>query len=1111
MGAGGRSVGPGAGPRAAGGRLPDLPEALPLEQAVREGWERHGVRARSLAHRADAAESFVFYEGPPTANGRPALHHVFSRTLKDVICRHRLMSGFRVPRKAGWDTQGLPVEIEVQKALGITTRDEIEGLAADPRASIAEFNRLCRESVFKYLADWKELSLRMAYWLDYEDPYVTYETPYIESCWAILARFHRAGLLVRDFKCLAYCPRCQTGLSNHEVALGYEDVQDPSVFVRFRVRPEDWTRHMQAATDGADPELLRHAEGISLLVWTTTPWTLFSNVAVAIAEDHGYALVRAGEELLIVQEALVERVFGKQAEIVTLIDPLRLQGLPYQRPLDAVPMAEGEHALTARFGDFVSSEDGTGIVHIAPAFGADDFSLRQRDGLPLLRPVDDGGCFTEEAGAPWAGRFVKDTDKDIIRALKEAGLLFRQQTVDHSYPHCWRCRSPLLYMARPSWYLLTTKLRERMVALNRTIDWHPPEIGAGRFGEWLANNVDWAISRERYWGTPLNVWICDACDGEHAPESLAEAGRLAGRPLPDDFDPHRPTIDDVELPCTAEGCTGTMRRTPEVIDCWFDSGAMPFAQAGWPRDTGGALPRDFPSDFISEGLDQTRGWFYTLHVLATFVAGLPEVAEDAAARGGRAGEGLPAYRACLVNNMLLDAQGKKMSKSRGNVVDPGELFDTVGVDAVRWYFLASGQVWTPKRFDAKALAEAARRTFGTLRNCYAFLALYANLDGWGPGDDAPAVPDRPPIDRWLVSRLATLTRDVDAAFTALDLTEATRLLDRFIDTELSNWYVRRNRARFWKSGDDADKRAAFATLAAALERVALLMAPIAPFLSEGLWRSVTGAPEDASVHLADWPVPDADAVDAELERRMGVVLDAVELGRSVRAAHDLRVRQPLSAAKLKAADPADAARLSDPDLARLVAEELNVKVVEVVERADFRTLSAKPDFKRLGPRFGSRMKRVAAAVAALDEPALEAYQQERRISVDVDGEAVELGPQDIALSVQGRAGFAVAADGRLVLALDTRLDDALLAEGRAREIVNRVQNTRKASGLDVSDRVVVHLDGDATLLDAARRHERLILDEVLGLSLRLGGAPEGAQEFDVDGAALHVAVERATG
>jgi isoleucyl-tRNA synthetase len=664
-------------------------------------------------------------------------------------------------------------------------------------------------------------------------------------------------------------------------------------------------------------------------------------------------------------------------------------------------------------------------------------------------------------------------------------------------------------MARPSWYLLTTKLRERMVALNAGIDWHPPEIGAGRFGEWLANNVDWAISRERYWGTPLNVWICDACDEQHAPESLDEVFRLAGRALPADFDPHRPTIDDVTLPCTAAGCRGTMRRTPEVIDCWFDSGAMPFAQAGWPRETGGALPRDFPADFISEGLDQTRGWFYTLHVLGAFVSGLPEHAAEIAARGAREGAALPAYRACLVNNLLLDAQGKKMSKSRGNVADPWELFDTVGVDAVRWYFLASGQVWTPKRFDRKALSEAARRTFGTLRNCYAFLALYANLDGWAPGDAAPEPARRRVLDRWLLSRLATLTRDVDAAYRALDLTEATRLLDRFIDAELSNWYVRRNRARFWKSGDDADKRAAFATLAAALERVALLLAPVAPYLAEGLWRAVTAASDDASVHLADWPVADPAAVDGELEHRMGVVLDAVELGRSVRAAHDLRVRQPLASARLKAVDAADAARLRDPDLARLVAEELNVKSVEVVERADFRTLSGKPDFKRLGPRFGPRMKRVAAAVAALDEAALERFERERRLTLDVDGESVELGPEDVSLSVQGRPGFAVAADGRLVIALDTRLDEELLAEGRAREIVNRVQNTRKASGLDVADRVVVHLDGDAGLLDAARRHERLILDEVLGVRLQLGGAPAGAQDFDVDGAALRVAVELA--
>jgi isoleucyl-tRNA synthetase len=1121
--------------------FPALPPDESLEPEVGRRWTAHDVRQRALRHReptgpggAASRGSFVFYEGPPTANGRPAIHHVFSRTLKDVVCRHRLMAGFRVPRKAGWDTQGLPVEIEVQKRLGIATRDQIEALVKRPdgtpdvRASIAEFNRLCRESVFTYKHDWEALSLRMAYWLDYEHPYVTCEPAYIESAWALLARFHRAGLLKKDFKILPYCPNCQTGLSNHEVAQGYEDVQDPSVFVRFRVDGAQWRAHLDAWPElGADERARRAAaapDGFSLLVWTTTPWTLFSNVAVAAGEGLEYALVEHRGELLMVARSRVEALFGKEArDLQVPVHGMKLHGLSYHRPLGQAAMPEGRSSLTVRRADFVSADDGTGFVHIAPAFGADDFSLRQRDGLPLLKPVDDAGRFTDEIGGDdfgrsLAGRFVKDADKDIIRELKARGLLWKQVTIDHPYPHCWRCRSPLLYMARPSWYLLTTNLRDRMLVLNARIDWHPPEIGAGRFGEWLAGNIDWAISRERYWGTPLNVWTCDACGREHAPESLDELGRLSGRALPAGFDPHRPTIDDVTLPCArvpgppaAPPCAGTLRRTPEVVDCWFDSGAMPFAQAGWPRSSGGALPADFPADYISEGLDQTRGWFYTLHAIATLVTGLPEHAAEVRARGGD-DAGLPAYRSVLVNNLLLDGQGRKMSKSRGNVVDPAGLFETVGVDAVRWFFLASGQVWTPKRFDGKALAESARRVFGTLRNCYAFLALYANLDGWSPGDAAPPLAARASIDRWLVSRLQTLTAAVGAAYDALDLTEVTRLLDAFIDAELSNWYVRRNRARFWKGGDDADKRAAFATLAAALERVALLLAPVAPYLADWLWAATSGAPGDASVHLADWPAADRALVDAELERQMSVVLGAVELGRSVRAAHDLRVRQPLAQARIKAADPDDAARLRRPDLARLVCEELNVRALEVVDRADFRVLTAKPDWKRLGPRLGPKLKAAGAAIAALDETALQAFEASGTLAVQLDGQRVEFDRQDVVLAEKGREGYAVAGDGRLVLALDTRLDDELLGEGRAREIVSRVQATRKSSGLEVADRIVLHLAGHADLLAAARRHEALILAEVLGTALVVHAEPRalpaGAQSFDVDGASLAVAVEK---
>ncbi|MED5329777.1 MAG: isoleucine--tRNA ligase [Planctomycetota bacterium] len=1063
--------------------FPDLPSEDVLEQEVSQEWEKTDLPTRHLSHR-EGAEPFVFYEGPPTANGRPALHHVFSRTLKDTVCRHRVMKGQFVPRRAGWDTQGLPVEIEVQKELGISTREEIEEIG------IEVFNEKCRASVFTYVEEWERLSRRMAYWLDYEKPYVTLEASYIESCWAILQRFHQAGLLEQDFKVLPYCPRCATGLSNHEVAQGYEEIQDPSVWVRFAVDEVSWRDKAPFGEVDVAPS------AVSLLAWTTTPWTLFSNVAIAAHRDLTYVLVRVGEELLVIAQDRLE-VLGEEVDVVAQCEGQALEGLAYVRPLTEVAAEDtGDTAFTVRLADYVSAEEGTGLVHTAPAFGIDDFSLRAKEGLPLLCPVDDQGCFTE-AVEGFAGRFVKEADRDIIRLLKERGSLFRQETVDHSYPHCWRCTSPLIYMARPSWYLRTTTFAEAMLKQNDAIRWVPDEIGKGRFGEWLSHNVDWAISRERYWGTPLNLWICGECESQFAPASFSELFEKAGQPCPDDFDPHRPGVDDITVPCSS--CEGTMVRTPEVVDCWFDSGAMPFAQAGWPESSGGELPSLFPADFICEGLDQTRGWFYTLHAIATFLTG--EVSGEEKRQS--------AYRACLVHNLLLDQDGKKMSKSRGNVLDPWALFDQAGVDALRWFFLNSGQVWLPKRFDESAVSDGARRTFGTLRNCYAFLALYANLDGWEVGDEAPPKEDRPSIDRWLLSRIQTVAQGVDDALEALQLTEASRVLENFIDRELSNWYVRRNRARFWKSGDDSDKRAAFATLTESLEIVSRLLAPMAPFLSDCLWRSVTGAEEGESVHLSDWPIADPAGRDEELEEDMAVVLAAVELGRTVRSTHALKTRQPLSTCLIRASLEADAERLRRPDLARLVCEELNVRKLEVVDRADFRELSAKPDFKVLGPRFGSKMKALSFAVGALDEQRLEEIRETETFTLDVEGETVELSSNDLVFQDKGREGYAVASDGRLVLALDTQLDEGLIQEGHAREIVNRVQNTRKRAGLDVADRVVVHMGGAPALIAAARQHEDLILGEVLGVRLEyMDEGGQGAESFDIDGAALQVSVER---
>jgi isoleucyl-tRNA synthetase len=1071
--------------------MPQFPELLrddQLEPEVLRRWSEHGIPGRCLTHNA-GGKPFVFFEGPPTANGRPGLHHVFSRTIKDTVCRYRLMKGYHVPRRAGWDTQGLPVEIEVQKQLAISTRTELLKLG------IEKFNQLCRASVFKYVGEWEAMSRRMGNWLDYEHPYVTMDPAYIESLWALLSNFHGRGLLQKDYKILPYCPRCSTGLSNHEVAQGYAMVQDPSVYVRFVLDPDSRERLLTAA--GVTPG----DERVSLLVWTTTPWTLFSNVAVAAHPDLAYALVRREGEILVMAAARVKPVLGEGADVLGEVRGSALVGLGYERPLTEMPLPEGARGASVSGAEFVASDDGTGLVHIAPAYGADDFQLRKREGLPLVHAVDDEGRFFASIGPRFAGRWVKEADPDIMKYLKDKGLLFRHETIDHSYPHCWRCDSPLLYMARPSWYLSTTKYKDRMVALNATIDWHPPELGSGRFGAWLANNVDWAISRERYWGTPLNIWVCDTCKTEVSPASFEALAALAPAVDPATLDPHRPMIDEVTFRCAKEGCSGTLRRTPEVIDCWFDSGAMPFAQAGWPKKTGGALPAYFPADFISEGVDQTRGWFYTLHAISTLLT-----AGDPATPGGSA-----AFKTCVVNDLLLDAKGKKMSKSRGNAVDPMEVFATAGADAARWYFLSSGHVWLPKNFDFEALKDAAYRTFGTLKHCYAFLALYANLDGFQPGVGVPAA-DRPAIDRWLLSRLQSVTGAVDRAYERYDLNEVTRVLASFIDEELSNWYVRRNRSRFWKSGDDLDKRAAFATLHAALERMTLLLAPMVPFVSDWLWLALTGKGPGDSVHLAPFPQVDPSLIDADLEADMDVVLDAVKLGRTVRALHSPKVRQPLSKCLIKPVRPADAERLRRPELSQLVASELNVRKVEVVDRTEFRSLSAKPNFKRLGKRLGGLVKKVAGALAALPPETLEKIEAGEAVTLTIDGTEVRLERDDIEIQVRGRDEYAVASDGRLVLALDTTLDPDLLREGIAREVIHRVQNARKTAGLEIQNRIHLHLAGAPDALEAVKYHREMVLNEVLGVGLDLHKAADDGLEWqsaDMNGQAFSIAVVKA--
>jgi isoleucyl-tRNA synthetase len=1044
--------------------FPELPQSVTaLEDEVLERWQKEGTFRQSLEKTA-GGQPFVFFEGPPTANGRPGIHHVLSRTIKDTVARFRTMQGRWVPRMAGWDTHGLPVEIEAEKKLGISGKREIEALG------IARFNEVCRESVLTYTDEWERFSARIGYWLDYSDPYVTYKPEYIESVWWLLKQISERGLFYRGHKILPYCPRCGTGLSSHEVAQGYKDVKDPSLYLTMPVLGDD-----------GEPD------GRELLVWTTTPWTLVSNVALAISADEEYVEVaREGRRYVLVR-ARVPVLFGDDAEVVRSYRADELVGLRYRRPFDWVqptgfPDEQVQNAWRVYTADFVSSGDGTGIVHISPAFGADDYAMGQAVGLPVLRPVDDRGAFFEQLPLV-GGKFVKDADTDLLIDLKQRGLVFKSSREEHSYPHCWRCQSPLLYMARDSWFIRTTAVREQLLANNAQINWFPPEIGAGRFGEWLENNVDWAISRNRYWGTPLPAWVCDREPSHiHFIGSFDELKQKTGRTeLPD---PHRPFVDELEWAC--EQCGGTMRRTPEVIDVWFDSGAMPFAQHHYPFANEAEQARQFPAEFICEGVDQTRGWFYSLLAISTLLG-----------RG-------PAYRNVVVNDLILDAKGLKMSKSRGNTVNPSEAIAQFGADAIRWYLLASSNPWLPKRFDPEGVKEVQRKTFDTLRQTYRFFALYANLEGWTADAEAPA--ERSLLDRWLLSRLATVTADVTDDLEGYNLTHAVRQIAEFVVDDLSNWYVRRSRDRFWGSADAADTRAAFATLHQALVTVARLMAPFAPFVSDWLHRALTGQ----SAHLADFPTVDRGAVDEKLERGMQAVRTLSTLGRAARDSVGIRVRQPLGT--LYAVVPAGYE--VDDALLAILRDELNVRSVEFMHAAEeLVTFSAKPNFKALGAVFGKLTPRVADAIRGLESSVLAAFRRGEPLRVQANGQAIDVIAEHFDLVQTARGSFATADEAGFTVALDPTITPELRLEGLARELVNRVQNLRKESGLEVQDRIRLGIFGDGEILDVSREWGQFVAGEVLATELETGSVTdfegyEASREIDLDGVTGTIALAR---
>lgn len=1042
-----------------------------MEERIGAGWKESRVFERSLEQR-EGAEVWSFYEGPPTANGRPGSHHVLSRVFKDIYPRYRSMRGYRVPRKAGWDCHGLPVELEVEKQLGISSKQEIE------EYGIEEFNRLCRESVFTYVEEWNRLTERIGFWIDLDDPYVTMDDSYIESVWWSLKQLHDSDRLYEGHRVSPYCPRCGTTLSSHEVAQGYKDVIDPSVFVRFP---------------------LKDREG-SLLIWTTTPWTLPGNYAVAVAPDVTYAEVEFAGEKLILAEGLVEKVLGEGAAPDRTFKGSELIGDRYEEPFPG--MAENSGRFEIIGGDFVTTDDGTGLVHIAPAFGEDDYRAAIESGLydpsgkgpegTLFNPVGLDGRFDERVTG-FAGEFVKDPEitTGLIRHLEENGRLFRASDYEHAYPHCWRCGTPLLYYAKASWYIKTAEAREAMLAGNKTIGWHPDHIKDGRFGRWLENNVDWALSRDRYWGTPLPIWECSdpGCDDSFCAGSIEELKEKAGT-VPDDL--HRPYIDEVTWAC--ECGKGEMKRVVSVIDTWYDSGAMPFAQFHYPFEGEAEFEERFPADFICEAIDQTRGWFYTLLAESTLLFDKPS------------------YENVVCLGLILDGDGQKMSKSKGNVVSPWEVLDQFGADAFRWYLFTAQQPWAGYRFSMDAISEALRSFLLTLWNTYSFWVLYANADGFDASTAPEPAAEPTDLDRWAVSRLQATIEDVTAKMDDFDCTAAGRAIAEYVE-ELSNWYVRLSRRRFWE-GDAA----AFATLRHCLVEVAALLAPFTPFIAEEIHRNLVGGAEGEfgemadSVHLRDFPAPEPALRDEALEAAMAATRQTVELGRASRAQAKAKVRQPLARAVVVATD---AEREAISSQAELIKSELNVKELEfVTDQSDLVSYLVKPNFRTLGPRFGKSMPQVAAAVAALDPGRVaETVEAGGEIGISIEGKDHTLVSDDLLLSMEPLEGYQVEAESGHAVALALDLDEDLIREGLAREIVHAVQNARKDAGLEITDRINLSLAGDQELLDAARTHEGYVTGEVLARSIELGGdtaeaSAPGTPEITIDGKPLRISVTR---
>ena len=1001
-------------------------------------WEERDIFNKSVAQR-QGAQRFVFYEGPPTLNGKPHVGHLIPRILKDVFPRYKAMCGFLVERKGGWDTQGLPVELEVEKALGLSSKSQIESYGA------ARFIEECKESVKVYRTAWEEMIRRYGFWIDLDDPYVTMDDSYIESLWWALADAFNRGLLYAGHKVVPYCTRCGTPLSSHEVAQGYRLVKDPSVFLRFPLRDDPST---------------------ALLVWTTTPWTLPANMALAIGPGITYCKVDHDGKTLILAKDLLPDIFPEGVTSLADLPGEELLGIEYVPPFEFFAGPEKTHYVLA--GDFVTTTEGTGVVHVAPAFGQDDYLLSEKNDIPVFQPVDADGNFTSEAG--WlAGKFVKDADPEIIADLEKRKVLFRAGEYEHDYPFCWRCDTPLLYYARSSWFLRMTELRDQLLENNNGIKWHPAHIRDGRFGDWLQNVVDWAVSRDRYWGTPLPIWTCSACTHTFAVESRQKLVDLAVDP--DEartVEFHRPHIDELKLSCPE--CAAPANRVPEVVDCWFDAGCMHTAQWHYPFENKDVFTDWYPADFITEAQDQTRGWFYTLLATSTLLYGTS------------------CYKNVICTGLGLDGDGNKMSKSRGNVVDPMETVEHVGADAVRWYMCTVTMPWNSRPFDEALIQEPIRGVLGTLRNVCSFFVTYATLDAFDPGDADFRAAGKGYLDGWVLHRLDALVCRVSEFLDAFDVTHACRAIERFVVDDLSNWYVRLGRARFWKSQVSADKADAYATLLHCLITVAKLIAPIAPFFAEEIYQklaaSVDGAPE--SVHLCDFPAPDEALAAPEIDADMDNVRRVANMALSARNAARIKVRQPLG--KLTVLVVAGEGEIS-PEGKALIASEVNVKAIETIgSPGDFVSMRVKLEHGRVGPRYGKLTKDIARTVAQLDDEALASLRTTGALNLSVEGHEIGLDAEDVRFIEEPKEGVATASDSKWFVALDTTITDALRLEGLARDIIRQVQVARKEAGFRVEDRISLFVNGSQGVLDAVDVHSAMIAGEVLAAALEKGDA-----------------------